>query len=395
LLIANMDFIFGYMKSIGINNPQGSGWLSVVFTFILAWAVTHRFIPKLRSFALKVGWADQPNSRRLNREPLPNAGGLAIYAGVIAALILAACLSPMVWTKVLVQILAILLGASILVMVGFIDDQFGLPPLFRLVVQMLAALLLVVVGIKINVTLGTPIDGTLSAMATMFWIVGITNAVNLMDGMDGLAGGISFITGMSLLAASAQFEERAAATLILAAVSGSSLSFLRHNYHPSRIIMGDAGAYFLGYVLASTSILGNLKVTTISSLVPTAMFLLVPVVDTTQVIVRRTLAGKNPLSTPGKDHLHHRLLSWGLSQGHSAVILWIVTLAANVIAMRMQGTRQMAIATVAIGVTVLLALTVWWRSRAIEAAQHKARQLEVSAYEEIGSDPTESSLEDS
>jgi UDP-GlcNAc:undecaprenyl-phosphate/decaprenyl-phosphate GlcNAc-1-phosphate transferase len=382
-----MDIIFNFMKSIGISNPQGSGWLSVVLTFILAWGVTHRFIPKLRTFALKVGWADQPNQRRLNREPLANAGGLAIFAGVIAALILAACLSPMVWPKVLVQILAILLGASVLVLVGFIDDQFGLPPLFRLIVQIVASLLLVVVGIKINVNFDLPIDGTLSVVATVFWIVGITNAVNLMDGMDGLAGGISFITGMSLLAASAQFEERAAATLILAAVSGSSLGFLRHNYHPSRIIMGDAGAYFLGYVLAATSILGSVKVTTIFSLVPTAMFLLVPVVDTSQVIVRRIMAGKNPLSTPGKDHLHHRLLSWGLSQGHSAIILWLVTLVANLVAMRMQGTRQMAIVAVAVGVVVMLGGTVWWRSSSFEVVQqkmhtmHEAEPLEPASIE--------------
>jgi UDP-GlcNAc:undecaprenyl-phosphate/decaprenyl-phosphate GlcNAc-1-phosphate transferase len=373
-----MDIIFDFMKSIGISNPQGIGWLSVVLTFILAWGVTHRFIPKLRTFALKVGWADQPNQRRLNREPLANAGGLAIFTGVIAALILAACLSPMVWSKVLVQILAILLGASILVLVGFIDDQFGLPPLFRLLVQILASLLLVVVGIKINVNFDLPIDGALSVIATVFWMVGITNAVNLMDGMDGLAGGISFITGMSLLAASSQFEERAAATLILSAVSGSSLGFLRHNYHPSRIIMGDAGAYFLGYVLAATSVLSSVKVTTIFSLVPTAMFLLVPVVDTSQVIVRRMMAGKNPLSTPGKDHLHHRLLSWGLSQGHSAIILWTVTLAANLIAMRMQGTRQMAILMVALSVIALLGLTVWWRSSSLEVVQQKNRQMQVA-----------------
>jgi UDP-GlcNAc:undecaprenyl-phosphate/decaprenyl-phosphate GlcNAc-1-phosphate transferase len=373
-----MDIIFDYMRSIGISDPKGTGWLSVVLTFILGLVVTHRFIPKLRSFSMKVGWADQPNQRRLNREPLPNAGGLAIYSGVIAALILAASLSPMVWDKVLVQILAILLGASVLVLVGFIDDQFGLPPLFRLVVQFLVSLLLVVVGIKINVTLGTPIDGTLSVVATVFWIVGITNAVNLMDGMDGLAGGISFITGMSLLAASAQFKDRAAATLILSAVSGSSLGFLRHNYHPSRIIMGDAGAYFLGYVLAATSILGSVKVTTIFSLVPTAMFLLVPVVDTSQVIVRRMMAGKNPLSTPGKDHLHHGLLSWGLSQGHSAIILWSVTLVANLIAMHMQGTRPMAIGTVAIAIIVLLSFTVKWRNAAAEAVQQKNRQMQIA-----------------
>ncbi len=388
-----MDIIFNYMRSIGISDPQGIGWLSVVLTFILGWGVTHRFIPKLRSFSMKVGWADQPNQRRLNREPLPNAGGLAIYAGVIAALILAACLSPMVWDNVLVQILAILLGASILVLVGFIDDQFGLPPLFRLLVQVLVSLLLVVVGITIKVT-GTPIDGTLSVLATVFWIVGITNAVNLMDGMDGLAGGISFITGMSLLAASAQFKDRAAATLILSAVSGSSLGFLRHNYHPSRIIMGDAGAYFLGYVLAATSILGSVKVTTIFSLVPTAMFLLVPVVDTTQVIVRRMMAGKNPLSTPGKDHLHHGLMSWGLSQGHSAIILWGVTLVANVVAMWMQGTSPIAIGTVAIGVVALLTFTVKWRNAAAEAVQLKNRQMQahsIGANEPETSDP--SSLE--
>jgi UDP-GlcNAc:undecaprenyl-phosphate/decaprenyl-phosphate GlcNAc-1-phosphate transferase len=210
-----MDFIFSYMRSIGISNPQGSGWLSVVLTFAVAWAVTFRFIPNLRSFALKVGWADSPNARRLNKEPLPNAGGLAIYAGVIAALILAACISPMVLQKILVQILAILLGASILVLVGFIDDQFGLPSLFRLIVQILAGLLLVVVGIKIGVNFGTPIDGSLSVLFTVFWVVGITNAVNLMDGMDGLAGGISFIAAMSMLAVSAQFEARAAATLVL------------------------------------------------------------------------------------------------------------------------------------------------------------------------------------
>ncbi len=351
--------------------------MSVVLTFAVAWAVTFRFIPNLRSFALKVGWADSPNARRLNKEPLPNAGGLAIYAGVIAALILAACISPMILQKILVQILAILLGASILVLVGFIDDQFGLPAMFRLIVQILAALLLVVVGIKVGVNFGTPIDGSLSVLVTVFWVVGITNAVNLMDGMDGLAGGISFIAGMSLLAVSAQFEARAAATLILSAVSGSSLGFLRHNYHPSRIILGDAGAYFLGYVLAATSILSSSKVSSIFALVPTAMFLLVPVLDTTQVIVRRLLAGKNPMSTPGKDHIHHRLLAWGFSQGHSAVILWSATLGSNLVAMWLQGTRLNVIFTTALGTMGLLGLTVWRRIQATSAVQNKAEQLEL------------------
>jgi UDP-GlcNAc:undecaprenyl-phosphate/decaprenyl-phosphate GlcNAc-1-phosphate transferase len=354
-----------FMNSIGVADPYGHGWLAVVLTFMLAWLVTYLFIPKVRTFALKVGWADQPNARRLNQVPLANAGGLAIYTGVMAAIILAGCLSPFVLAKVQVAILAILLGGSILVIVGFIDDQFGLPPLFRLIVQILTALLLVVCKIQIHIVyFGTPIDDILSILITVFWVVGITNAVNLMDGLDGLAGGVSFIAAMSLMAASAQFETRAAATLITAGVGGAALGFLRHNYHPSRIIMGDAGAYFLGYVLAATSILGGTKVTAITSLVPTIMLLLVPVVDTSQVIIRRLLSGRNPMSTPGKDHLHHSLLAQGFSQRNSAVILWGVTLAADIVAMQMQGTRPMAIAVTAVGITLLLLVTVWQRLRA-------------------------------
>jgi UDP-GlcNAc:undecaprenyl-phosphate/decaprenyl-phosphate GlcNAc-1-phosphate transferase len=356
-----------FMNSIGIAEPHGRGWLSVVLTFMFAWIVTYLFIPKVRTFALKVGWADEPNARRLNQEPRANAGGLAIYTGVIAAIILAGCLSPIVLAKVQVAILAILLGGSVLVIVGFIDDQFGgLPPLFRILVQVLAALLLVVCKIQIHIVyFGTPIDGILSVFATVFWIVGITNAVNLMDGIDGLAGGVSFITAMSLLAASAQFETRAAATLISAGVAGAALGFLRHNYHPSRIFMGDAGAYFLGYVLAATSILGSVKVTTITSLIPTVLLFLVPVLDTSQVIIKRLLSGNNPMSSPGRDHLHHRLLAQGFSQRHSAVILWGVTVTGGIIAMQMQGAKPMAIVVTAVGIALLLIVTVWLRLRAI------------------------------
>jgi UDP-GlcNAc:undecaprenyl-phosphate/decaprenyl-phosphate GlcNAc-1-phosphate transferase len=335
----------------------------VVFTFALAWGVTWRFIPSVRSFALRVGWADQPNARRLNREPLPNAGGLAIYAGVVAALILASLLRPIVIEGVLAEVLSILLGGSILVLVGFIDDQFGLPPLFRLFTQILSALLLVANHSGIEATFGTPIDPLFSVVLTVLWVVGITNAINLMDGMDGLAGGVSFITAMSLLAVSAQFPSRAAATLLLAALGGAALGFLRHNFHPSHIIMGDAGAYFFGYVLAATSILGNLKVTTLFALVPPVLFLLLPVLDTTQVFIRRLMAGKNPLSTPGKDHLHHRLLALGLSQRRTAITLWGLTGVANWVAMKLQDMTPLVIHATMASIVMLLSFTVWQRMR--------------------------------
>ncbi|WP_017652867.1 MraY family glycosyltransferase [Fortiea contorta] len=360
-----MNFLYNSLKSLGIANPSGYGWLAVVFTFLLAWLVTWRLMPTVRKFALRVGWADQPNARRLNKEPLPNAGGLAIYTGVIAALVLATLLRPIELQPVLVQVLTILLGGTILVLVGFIDDQFSLPPSVRMFTQILTALLLVANGIRIGVTFGTPIDPLLSILLTVFWVVAITNAVNLMDGMDGLAGGISFITAMSLLAVSAQIPNRAAATLVLAALGGAALGFLRHNFYPSRIIMGDAGAYFFGYVLAATSILGKLQVTTVFSLVPTVLFLLLPVLDTTQVVVRRLMAGKNPMSTPGKDHLHHRLLAWGFSQRHAAFTLWTITLIFNLLAMRIQGMTLIVMLATTLSIIMFLGFTIWQRLRAV------------------------------
>jgi UDP-GlcNAc:undecaprenyl-phosphate/decaprenyl-phosphate GlcNAc-1-phosphate transferase len=360
-----MNLLYNSLKFLGIADPSGTGWLAVVFTFLLACVVTWQLIPTVRKFALRVGWADQPNARRLNKEPLPNAGGLAIYTGVIAALVLATLLRPIVVQSVLVQVLTILLGGTILVLVGFIDDQFGLPPSVRMLTQILTALLLVANGIRIDLSFGTPIDYQLSIIFTVFWVVGITNAINLMDGMDGLAGGISFITAMSLLGVSAQISEKAAATLVLAALGGAALGFLRHNFHPSRIIMGDAGAYFFGYVLAATSILGKLQVNTVFSLVPTVLFLLLPVLDTTQVIVRRLMAGKNPMSHPGKDHLHHRLLAWGFSQRRAAFTLWTFTLACNLLAMRFQGMTLVVMLATAIGIFVLLGFAIWQRLRQV------------------------------
>ncbi|HAZ49134.1 MAG TPA: undecaprenyl/decaprenyl-phosphate alpha-N-acetylglucosaminyl 1-phosphate transferase [Cyanobacteria bacterium UBA11371] len=355
--------LYAFLQSLGIANPTGSGWLAVIFTFGLAWIVTRYLIPRVRAFALQVGWADQPNARRLNKEPLPNAGGLAIYAGVIAALILATVLRPIIIQPVLVQVLSILLGGSILVLVGFIDDQYGLSPYLRLLTQVLTALLLYSSDIRIETAFETPLDPLFSILLTVFWVVGITNAVNLMDGMDGLVGGISFITAMSLLAVSAQFETRAAATLLLAALGGATLGFLRYNFYPSLIIMGDAGAYFFGYVLAATSIIGNLKVTTVFALVPTLFFLLLPVIDTTQVVIRRLMAGKNPMSSPGKDHLHHRLLALGLSQRNAAIALWTLSLVCNSLAMKLQGMTPLVISVTTGGIVALLAFTVWRKVR--------------------------------
>jgi len=358
------NLLLRYLQALGISDPQGGGWLTVVVTFLVAAVITWRSVPALARFALRVGWADEPNERRLNTEPLPNVGGLAVFGGMTAALLTALLLRPTVLDDVLLKIVIIMLGGSLLVLLGFIDDQFGLPPLFRLLVQVAVSLLLYAGGVRIDATFGLPLDPAISLGLTVLWVVGVTNAVNLLDGVDGLAGGVGLITAVFLLAASAQFEQRAAATLLLAALAGAVLGFLRHNLHPSRIILGDAGAYLLGYMLAATAILGNLKVSTVWALVPTALFLAIPILDTTQVVLRRLALRKNPLSSPGKDHLHHWLLGRGLDQHRVAVVLWALTLLFGTAAMRAQGMNWTVTISSGLGAAVLLAFASWRRRRA-------------------------------
>lgn len=363
-----LDRIADFLNALGIAAPGRLGWITVVLTFVIAGIAAWTFTPRIRVFSLRVGWADEPDPRRLNQQPLPNAGGLAIFTSVIVALVIATLFRPILIETVQVEVLAILLGGSFVIMAGFIDDQFGLPPLFRLLIQLIAALLLISAGIRIESAFGGDFAPTISILVTVVWVVGITNAVNLIDGVDGLAGGVSFITAMSLLAVSAQNRATAAATLILAALAGAALGFLRHNFPPSRIIMGDSGAYFFGFVLAATSILGEVKITTVFSLFPTALFLFLPFLDTVQVVCRRLIRRKNPLCSPGQDHLHHRLLASGLSQTRTTLILWGVTLVANVVAMAIQRMSVLQIAMTTVGILALLALTVWRRRRALRRA---------------------------
>lgn len=362
------SFITHFLKAIGIYAPGRLGWVTVVLTFFIGVVVAWWFTPRTLRYSLQVGWADEPNARRVNKEPLPNAGGLAIFCAVVLAVVVATLLRRIVLTQVQVQILAILLGGSFVMLAGFIDDQHGLPPLFRLAVQIIAALLLVGTGIRLEVGFGGHFASTLSGLFTVIWVVAITNAINLIDGIDGLAGGVSFITAMSLMGVSAQFQSRAAASIIMAGVAGSALGFLRHNFPPSRIIMGDSGAYFFGFVLAASALLGNLKFATVFALGPAVAFLvlvfLLPVLDTLQVICRRLLKRRNPLSSPGKDHLHHVLMAHGLSPRRTTLILWAITLVTNLIAMWLQKMKWPVMLTTAVGTVLLLAFVVWRRLRA-------------------------------
>ncbi|MFC5847985.1 MraY family glycosyltransferase [Deinococcus petrolearius] len=359
-----MDSLRAFAAQLGIADPTGAGFLSVLVTFGVALVFTWLFIPRLRAFAVQAGWADQPNARRLNKEPLPNAGGLAIFAGFVVSILVAWALRPIVVELVNIQVLAIMLGAAIMVMTGFIDDQFGLSPLSRLLVQVLVSALLIVNGLRIDFNaipflpvLPHGVSEPLSLVLTVLWIVGLTNAVNLMDGVDGVVGGVGFVVSMVLLATAAQFPDRAAAVILLAGLGGAALGYLRHNFNPSRIIMGDAGAYLFGFTLAAVSLLGTLKFSAGASLIVPLIVLALPVLDTTQVVIGRLARGiRNPLGHPDKTHIHHRVLARTASARRTAAILWAVALACGVVGMFLQGVRPAAI----LGTAVFVGLCLWF-----------------------------------
>lgn len=377
-----MDSLTAFAQHLGIADLFGRGFFSVVVTFLVAGVFTWLFIPRLRDFAVQVGWADQPNERRLNTEPLPNAGGLAIFAGFIISVIVAWALRPIVVEIVNIQVLAILLGASLLVLVGFIDDQYGLSPLSRLLVQVLAAVLLIVNGLRIDFNaipflpiIPDAINAPLSIFLTILWIVGLTNAVNLMDGVDGVVGGVGFVVSTVLLVTAAQFPDRAAAVILLAGLSGAALGYLRHNFNPSRIIMGDAGAYLFGYTLAAVGLLGTLKFSAGASLIVPLVVLALPVLDTTQVVIGRLARGiRNPLGHPDKTHIHHRVLARTASARRTAVILWVVSLVCGMAGMAFQGVSWPAIAATG----VLIAACLWFVAHRRVRAQNLETKRQAS-----------------
>lgn len=379
-----------FAEQFGVANLFGMGFISVVITFFVALGLTWWFIPKLRQFAVRAGWADQPNERRLNKEPLPNAGGLAIFLGFLVSIIVAWAIRPIAIELVNIQVLAIMLGAAIMVLVGFIDDQFGLSPASRLLAQLLVSVLLIVNGLVMDFNsipfmpiLPDIINTPLTIILTILWIVGLTNAVNLMDGVDGVVGGLGFVVSMVLLVTAAQFQERAAAVILLAGLAGACMAYLRYNFNPSRIIMGDAGAYLIGFILAAVSLLGTLKFSASAGLVMPFIVLALPVLDTTQVIIGRLRRGiKNPMKHPDKTHIHHRVLAHTSSARHTAVILWVIALTCGILGMLLQGVNLPAIAATA----VIVGACLWF----VAHRRVRAHSKEAQNIEQIGRLPLNS-----
>lgn len=303
-------------------------------------AVCFVMTPLVRSFAVKVGAVDVPkDNRRMHDHPIPRQGGLAIFLGFLVAVVLFADLDR--------QVQGILLGSVIIVTVGAIDDIVPLPALLKFAVQIAAAGVAVAFGVRIEF-IANPIFwsdtevisfGVWSIPVTIFWIVGITNSINLIDGLDGLACGVSAIASLSILVISMVLRQANVAVL-LAAILGACLGFIPYNLNPAKIFMGDTGALLLGYVLSTVSVVGLLKFYTIISFAVPILALALPIFDTSFAIIRRLLKGQNPMS-PDRGHFHHRLIDMGLSQKQAVAVLYAISAVLGLSAVLITTTDEM------------------------------------------------------
>lgn len=300
--------------------------LIVVSAFGLAVSAT----PVIRKLAVRLGVVDNPNARKIHKQPMPLMGGVAIYLAFIVALLV---LGDRGYIQ---EVVGILLGATLCAFVGLWDDRANLPALFKLMMQMLATLILVASGVQVR-ALG---NGVLNALVTVLWVVGITNAMNLLDNMDGLSGGVGAIAAAFLLLLAAMSGQYLVG-ILAAALLGACIGFLVYNVAPASIFMGDAGALFIGFLLASVGIKLRFpdNVDFVTWMVPIIVMGL-PVFDTSLVFISRMRRGKNPLTTPGKDHISHRLVDKGYTRREAVLIIYLVCCALGVLAMYLtQATR--------------------------------------------------------
>ena len=292
--------------------------LSLAGTLGLAFLISFLITPVVIKLAPRLGALDRPNYRKVHTRIMPRMGGLAIYLGFIIAILATQTIN--------LRLGGLLVGGTLIIFLGLIDDIRNLSPRWKLLGQIVAALILVGFGTQVNfitnpLTGGVINLGILAIPLTVLWIVGVTNAVNLIDGLDGLAAGVSAVAAITLAVVgwSAGQTDVAVWALILAL---STLGFLRYNFHPARIFMGDSGSMFLGYSLAALSLMSLTKSTTAFSLVVPFIILGIPILDTACAIVRR-LAGGQPIFKADKEHLHHRLLGLGLSHRGTVLVIYI------------------------------------------------------------------------
>lgn len=325
---------------------------------IIAFVITYLITPQVRKLAFRWGAVDRPNSRKVHNGLMPRLGGMAIYVSFVAAVL--------VTQKLTLQVTGLLVGISVVTVLGILDDIRGIRPVVKLIGQIVAAAAVIPFGVVIDFVTN-PFSGELLYLGalgipiTILWVVTVTNAVNLIDGLDGLAGGISCIAAFTLAAVAwaeswvdgvALQEDALVLALILAV---AVLGFMRFNFYPAKIFLGDSGSMLLGFSLSTMAVIGLTKsVTAISLLVP-VIILGIPLFDVVFAVLRRFFR-RQPIFQADMDHVHHRLLAAGMSHRKAVLVMYGVSavLGASAVVLTVVTTNQAMLLLVSLVIIILL-----------------------------------------
>ena len=298
-----------------------------VLAFMIALGMALILTPVVITFARRTGALDKPDARKVHVRPIPRIGGIGIYAAFMVSILVQLVFVELT-PEFMMSLIGLMVGGTIIVAIGIIDDYCDLPAKVKLLGQILAAVVLVV-GFDVRIDfitdpLGDFIYLELFAIpATIFWIVGLTNTVNLIDGLDGLAAGVSSIAAITIFLVAME-EGIPFVAMVTAALAGAAVGFLYYNFNPARIFMGDTGSMFLGFMLAGISVVGAVKSAATIALIVPILALGLPILDTTFAIVRR-MRNHRPIFKPDKGHLHHRLLAHGFTQKQAVLLMYVVS----------------------------------------------------------------------
>ena len=321
---------------------------------IMAYIFGVFLVPLVINFSKKEGLVDLPNERKIHKKPISRIGGVAIWASTMLTFL---CLVFMSYYPAQTLLSGVLLGGSLMFLLGFIDDVYNLPAKFKLFIQIAIATLVYLLGVKISTIpfFGGINLGLWSYPITVLWIVGICNALNFIDGVDGLAGSVTTINSLTLaIIALAMVPPNPIIALFGFILAGSMLAFLTYNFNPAKIFMGDSGALFSGFMLATISITGVMKAATLAILLP-FLVLAVPIMDITYSSIRRILKGQSPFVADA-EHIHHKLLHAGFSQKKTVIILTSCAIIAGAFATLFMGKTTIMRYALVIAVVVLIML---------------------------------------
>lgn len=330
--------------------------LSFVCAFLLAFLST----PFVKKLAKKIGAIDIPkDKRRMHTDSVPLIGGLAIFLGFLV--------STVFFAEIDIKIIAILSGALIMVVLGVFDDKYALGAKFKLMIQIIAAAIPVIAGVRIERIIlpflksGGIEFGWLAYPLTILWIVALTNAVNLIDGLDGLAAGVSAIASFSMFLI-ALMQGNYVIAVMSAALVGACCGFLPYNFSPASIFMGDTGSTFLGFVMASLSVLGLFKIHAIISFAVPFIAFGIPIFDTSFAIFRR-IKEHRPIMSPDRGHLHHRLVDMGFSHKQAVLIIYAICIVLGAVAVLSFKSKLLAIVIAVLGVIGAFVFRYWGRMK--------------------------------